>query len=419
VNLPEQSSPSKQGPGRDGRRIILLAVVLLLSRLPLVPHPTPVHPDETAFISGIGFPADYPVHPPGYPLWVALGTLLHHAGLSPYGAFQVWSLAASVIAPVLFYLGLRWLVSAHAAWWLAAAFGVSPLLWFQSATALTFAAATTLGLVVVGLCFKALHSEDRSHPLWAVATLCIGVLLRGDMIIYLGPLCIWTIWRRRKHGGPGALTLLVIGCLAYAALTLFLYSRGEGASAASRFEHSREVIMGTSVFRLGLVHGLLRNAVKVAVNVAWDLGLASFLLPPACWILWRRRQRWPASATLLLWWLLPGVLFLLCMHVVQGYVLLLLPAAYVILGLAMEARFSPKVAARTAALIAALSAAQFLFYPWSVQSTGFKRRLDAKIAFQSAAGLRHIDQRALIHEQGDYWRTGAHQTGPAPGNGLP
>lgn len=415
----QQNAPHKQEPGPEYRRIVLLAFVLLLSRLPFLHHPTPVHPDEAAFISGIGFPSDYPVHPPGYPLWVALGTLLHRAGMSPYGAFQTWSLAASVVAPVLFYVGLRWLVGSGTAWWLALAFGVNPLLWYQSATALTYAPATAVGILIVGLCYKALQSEHRPYLLWAVATLSVGLLLRGDMIIYLGPLCAYTIWRRPRRGRLGAMILLILGCLAYAALTAFLYSRGEGTAAGSRFAHSREVIMSTSLFRLGLVDGLLRNGVKVVVNLVWDLGLAALLLPAACWIVWRRRQQWPTATTLLLLWLLPGGLFLLCMHAVQGYFLLLLPAAYLILGLALEARFSPKVAARAAVLMVALSAAQFLFYPWSAQSTGFKRRLDAKIAFQSAAGLRHIDQRSMIHEQGDYWRTGAHQTGQAPSTSQP
>lgn len=389
----------------------------------MLQHPTPVHPDETAFLSGIGFPAEYAVHPPGYPLWVALGTLLHSAGLAPYAAFQTWSLAASVIAPVLLYIGLRRLIGPDTAWWLSLAFGVNPLLWFQSATALSYAAATAVGLLVVGLCYKSLQDENhkgaerqhqtsksqgRSHILWAVITLSIGLPLRGDLLIYLGPLCAYTIWHRRKRDGLPAMTLLILGCLAYAALTLFLYSRGQGTPAGPRFAHSRDVIIGTSVFHLGLVDGLLRNAVKIGVNLTWDLGLAVILLPAACWIVWRRRQQWPTEVTLLLLWLLPGGLFLLCMHVVQGYFLLLLPAAYVILGLALEDRFSPKVAARVATLMVVLSAAQFLFYPWSAQSTGFKRRLDAKIAFQSAAGLRHIDQRSKIHHQGDYWQTQAH-----------
>lgn len=415
----QQNALRNQEPGPEYRRLILLAFVLLLLRLPFLHHPTPVHPDETAFISGIGFPSDYPVHPPGYPLWVALGTLLHRAGLSPYGAFQAWSLAASVAAPVLFYVGLRWLVGSGTAWWLSLAFGVNPLLWFQSVTALSYPAAPAVGLLVVGLCYRALQQENRFHLFGAVATLCVGLLLRGDMIIYLGPLCAYTIWRRPRHDRLGAMTLLILGCLAYAALTAFLYSRGEAATAGPRFAHSRDVILGTSVFRLGLVDGLLRNGVKVTVNLVWDLGLAALLLPAACWIVWRKRHRWPTAATLLLLWLLPGGLFLLCMHVEHGWFLLLLPAAYVILGLALEARFSPKVAARAAALMVALSAAQFLLYPWSAQSTGFKRRLDAKIAFQSAAGLRHIDQRSKIHEQGDYWQTGAHQTGPAPSTSQP
>ena len=61
--------------------------------------------------------------------------------------------------------------------------------------------------------------------------------------------------------------------------------------------------------------------------------------------------------------------------------------------------------------IALCSLAQFLAYPWSAESTGFKRLLDGKIAFQSAAGIRQIDRRQDVHRPGDYWKTKAKENG--------
>ena len=76
-------------------RVLGLLLILLTVRLPLLDHPTPVDIDEVSFIAGLGFPAQYPVHHPGYPLWVAMGTVLHAVGLEPYTAYMTWSVLAS------------------------------------------------------------------------------------------------------------------------------------------------------------------------------------------------------------------------------------------------------------------------------------------------------------------------------------
>lgn len=393
----------------SARSIILLVIILLALRIPFWNHPIPVHPDEEAFIAGAGFPAEYPVHPPGYPLWIFLGTLLARTGLSPYSAYQVWSLLASVAAPLLLYHGLRWFLNGGVAWWLALTFGANPLVWFQSTAALTYLPATVVGLLVVGLCYQTLVRESRTGLLWISVTLSLGLFLRPDLLIYLGLLFAYVAWRLRKRGGIPAMIILMLGCLAFYGLTFYLYSRSEGTSAAARLGHTRDVVLGTSVFRLGLEDGLLRNLVKIGINVVWDFGLATILLLPSLWLTWRNRRRNPHLSVLLFLWLLPGGLFLLLMHVVQGYFMLLIPAGYVIIGSALQLRCKPKLAQRIAALTAIASLGQFLFYPWSAESCGLKRLLDAKIAFQSAAGLRHIDQRKEIHRQGDYWPTRAHE----------
>ncbi len=94
----------------------MLVLVLLAMRLPLLDHPTPVHRDEVGFVEAIGFPADYPVHHPGYPMWVGLGTIAAAAGLEAYAAYQFWSVLASLAAPLLFYVGLRRAIGDGTAW---------------------------------------------------------------------------------------------------------------------------------------------------------------------------------------------------------------------------------------------------------------------------------------------------------------
>jgi hypothetical protein len=385
-----------------------LIVVLTGLRLPFLNHPTPVTVDETYFILGLGFPAEYPVHHPGYPLWVALGTVLHAAGLDAYRSYQAWSLAASLAGPLLFYVGLRRLLADGPAWWLALAWGVNPLVWFQSVTALSYMTAGVVGLLVLGASYRAIVEGQGRGALQAAAWLVVTILLRADYLVYLGPLVLVAACLYWRRGGRPTLLILVLGVAALVAVTWLLYHRVEPTGPRPTLGHTVDVILGTSVFRLGLVDGLVRNLVKIALNLGWDFGVAVLLLVWAVWRVLRNRGLPSRRGLFLILWTLPAICFLCLMHVVQGYFMLLLPAGYLLIGIAASERWGPAKAWRIAAALAICSTAQFLFYPWSAESSGFKRLLDAKIAFQSASGIRQIDKLELIHTPGDFWPTAVH-----------
>ncbi|HVP13272.1 MAG TPA: hypothetical protein VMV94_19015 [Phycisphaerae bacterium] len=385
-----------------------MLLLLLAARLPLLNHPTPANIDEVYFMNGLGFPAQYPVHHPGYPLWVAMGTLLNELGCEPYRSFQVWSLLASLAAPLLFYVGVRWLVEDGLAWLLAMAFGFNPLVWFQSTTALSYLSACVSGLLVIGLCYRATVEGRRAGMYGAAVVLVVGSFLRADLLIGLGPMVAYVGFRHLRRGGWIALLITAAGCIALVGVTARLYARTDPAQLHPDLSHTLDVVSGTSVFRLGLIDGLLRNASKIAVNLGWDFGVAAVLLPWAIWSIARGRSEGGGIRLLLLLWALPWTAFLLLMHVVQGYFMLLLPAGYCAIGLALQSRCRSRAATRLAAVLTICSVLQFTLYPWSPESLGIKRLVDAKIGFQSAAGLRHIDKLPEIHQPGDFWPTAAY-----------
>lgn len=388
--------------------LLLLLLLLLATRLYTWQHPVPVDVDETSFIAGLGFPVDYPVHHPGYPLWVGLGTLGSHLGLKAYSAFAIWSLLASLIAPLLFYVGLRRILDDGLAWWLAVGFGVNPLVWFHSTTALSYLAGGMLGLWVVGLCWRAMTRESAPSLIWASLVMAIALWLRPDNLIYLGPMLAYVAWRLRHRGGWIPLLIPALALAAYLVTTSYLYGRNEGNATGPNLAHTLGVIFGTSAFKLGMVDGVLRNAIKIVVNLAWDFGPALAILPLAIAYLIKHRKRLSPLPLFMLFWAAPLLSFLLLMHVVQGYCMLLIPAGFCAIGVYLQKRHRRTVATGLAILIAACSFTQFALYPWSAESVGWKRLLDAKIAFQSASGLRQIDRRSDIHNDGDFWRTAAH-----------
>lgn len=395
-----------------------LAAILILLRLPLIQHPTPVHPDESNFIAALGFPEPYPVHHPGYPLWVATGTLTRSLGFSDYGAFQLWSFAASIGIPLMMLAGLRRVLSTGLAWWLALAVGVNPLIWFHAVTAMTYLPAAFVGLTVIGLCRRGIMQRSAASTCGAALVLVIGVFLRADLLIFLGPLLAYAAWRSRP-GGWIAGGVLACGIGGYVRLVMMLYTTADGRMPLQSLSHTADVIFGTSVFELGLIDGLARNISKIVINIVWDLGVAAVLIIPATLGLVRSRRSEPQQFRFLSLWALPCLAFLLLMHVVQGYFVLLLLATYCCIGLYLHRRLKPAIATRVAALLAICSLCQFTLYPWSADSTGFKKLLDAKIAFLSATGLRRIDERASIDKPGDFWPTAAHMQTPTDTTSRP
>jgi hypothetical protein len=389
--------------------LVLLGVVIVLTRLPFLDHPRPVHGDEIEFIAAIGFPTPYPVHHPGYPLWVALATIINKFGLSPYASYQVMSVIGSgLLAMALCRLASRF-VDYRLAWWTGFAIGVNPIVWFLGTTALNYVFATALTVLILDLALSSVQSQDELKFYKAALILIVGTLLRFDLVAWCGPFVFLAGWRKpRKYQILGYYCLLAV-------LNNFvrrqLYS--DGSIGAPSQDHTLNVIISTSVFKLGLVDGLCRSTVKLAAYLGWSLGVGMLLLIA---LGWRRMPVDARPAKLLLWlWCAPMTAFILLIHASEaGHMLPLIPAIYLLLAIQLSSLCRPRHGARPPSAVvimvalAACSMIQFLTYPWSSASTGPKRTLDAKVAYMSAAGLRHIDERRLIHDPGDFWPTATH-----------
>lgn len=420
--------PHRPIASSTGGLALLLAAILFATRLPLIDHPFPVHPDESEFMAGLGFPRPYPVHPPGYPGWVALGSALHSLGVSPYHAYQYLSIAGSLLAPVLLFSILARSFPLALAWWTALAFGINPLLWFCGLTALNYAAACALGLAVAGLALAARapttgNRRSARAALAAALVLAAAGLLRPDLLVWLAPLVALALARAPRR----AVAVAVAALAASLALTL-LFSRHayapadpSGGAAAGPVAATARTVFQTSVFNLGIRDGLLRNAAKLALNLAWHLGAPTLVLIAALALPGRRSDRRPTARTMnsvvLVAWTAPLLAFVLLVHMSEpGHLLLIVPAAYVALAAALHRRRTAAGAARAAAIAALVSLIQFTGYPWRPESPGIRGLIDRKIAYISAAGLRGIDRRHRSNAPGDFWPTPVHQP-PASSNG--
>jgi len=397
---------------------LALIIILLPSRLVVWSHPNPTHPDEAVFVEALGFPAAYPVHAPGYPLWVGLATVAQSFGLTGYTAFKIWSLTASLVGPcLLLALGTYW-IQPRIALLTAILFGLLPVMWFHSVTASTYVTASCFGIAIAWLIWSSIARQCSLRFWFASIAVCVCMFLRTDILLYLGPLLLFGAFCHRRITTAVALLLPPLALAAFYWLAHQIYAGAEPDAFTRRSLHARDVVLGTSVFELGLVDGLLRNGVKVLANLGWNLGWLTVVLVVA--VLLRRlthslydegnvrsvaesatlasRRRWFVVV-----WLLPGLMFLTLMHCVQGYFLWILPP--LCLGCVLIAqRFLSKRALATAHAIAImLTVLQFVLYPWSADSAGSKRTIDAKIGYLSRRGLAQIDRRSEIHRPSDTW----------------
>jgi hypothetical protein len=215
--------------------------------------------------------------------------------------------------------------------------------------------------------------------------------------------------RRSWRNMLKVVSLLAIAAAFWWSVTSRLYASPSATPPSPSLQHTLQKILATSTFRLGLIDGLARNAVKLAVYLVWTLGLACLplaaLLPGTVTRLWRTDRR---TLTVLTLWLAPALAFNLLIHMTEpGHAIWHLAPLYLLLGIGLQQRFA-RHAPRLAAVVALATALQFIAYPWSESSPGWKRTLDGKAAYLSRIGLQRIDRRALVHTPGDFWRTRAH-----------
>lgn len=369
-------------------------------RLATSQHPWPAHPDEEEFVAALGFPRPYPVHAPGYPLWVAAGTLMSRLGTSPYVSFQAISAAASCAAPVLLYLWLRQMTGGGLAWLTGAALGVNPVWWFEGVTALNYAAACTMSLVVAMLAWDGIERRSRRTVWLAAAVLTVTIGLRADLLMWTGPLVVWAAWRISRPMGAFTALGLAVAAAAWTFGVRQLYHE-EGAPSV---RHTLDVVWSTSTFSRGIIDGLLRNASKLGAYLAWGLGIGG---PFAAWAIIRIVRRPPLRTKVgkfVLVWIGPGLAFQILIHITElGHAVWYLPAVYLTMGLAVSTLPRRSVSNGFMFAVVAASIIQFSTYPWSSEVSGWRRVLNAKVAFASASGLRQIDRRGRIHRPNDFW----------------
>lgn len=142
-------------------------------------------------------PSAHQPQPPGYPLFVLLGLVLHFV-FPVREAFLAAGLLAAAAALWLLWLLARRMLDERAAAFSVLTLLFLPAMWLGGITHQVRVFLPAGALAVAYCCWRALSS--RSGPNWflgAAAAVGLAAGFRPDLPVYLAPLLVWTGWRKR------------------------------------------------------------------------------------------------------------------------------------------------------------------------------------------------------------------------------
>lgn len=260
-------------------------------------------------------------HPPGYPVYVALGKLVAAAtGLSPFRAFTAIGLFASCLAAIPLYRLARSLASLgrFESVLVVALYGFSPVVWLNSARALSDVPAAALCIWIAYLLGSLIAPPRVRAPATryvfaaAVAALTIGV--RPQAAVMLVPMLVFVAWRLRLSVRIVLLALgaSIIVCVAWLAPMIAL-SGGWRAFWSVMAEQRHWYMRYDTLFGTATAEPWIDRV--WFWSHPWGLMATSLpiLLAAVAGVIRLSLRRSGAGAFLLVW-LLPFALFLVLAH---------------------------------------------------------------------------------------------------------
>lgn len=323
--------------------LILLALLVLLTRLPFVSHLL-YHWDSAQF--GLALEkynvALHQPHPPGYILYVALARLIYFLIPEANAAYVIISIGFSIGAVMFLYLLGRSMFSRMAGLAAATLFTFSPLFWGYGEVACAYTAEAFFSILIAYLAWLAWKMPPTDKPMsgWALnlpqvlLTMILGLAggFRQGLVVFLLPLWVLTLWRGgwRKLITAGLLLLLV--CLAWFLPQAYL-SGGQKAYLGESLNQWSQIIWAFSFFNYGW-EGLRLNLLIFLSSTLFALGFALAPLAGLGWYGFRNKKSLSNKKVwFIFWWVGPAILFYLLVHMRQpGYVLTYLAALYLLAG---------------------------------------------------------------------------------------
>ena len=275
-------------------------------------------------------------HPPGYIGFIGLGWFINRLTDDAILSLTMLSIVAGALAPMLMFLYARSFLSDRFAFMTALLFGVSPLIWYYSEVALTYSAEAAAGIGFMLMAHRSIRNVSFRDLIIATVLLSLVGSLRQSAMIFLIPVWIYCAWQFPwKERLQSATTMSVVSGLW--ALPLIWLSGG----LSSYLRESRalaDLIGGqTSILSLNFA-GLQMNATFVLAGILIGLNLGLVIIAVSLALGVRPLRRFSRQDRIFyLLWFSPALATFLLGHTGQlGYILLLLPPLFLLVGICIE-----------------------------------------------------------------------------------
>ncbi len=227
-------------------------------------------------------------HPPGYPLFILLGKLLHAAGLSEVHALSLLGVVAgalAILALMALFEALDVEATSEPLTWLATlVVAVSPLFWFTAARPLSDMTGLAASLGVQALLVTA---ASAGGVIAAAFLAAFAAGIRSQVVWLTLPLLIFAVARlprdARGRGAFGALLAYIAGGLAWA-VPLVVISGGPAAYMKVFYSQGAEDLSGVAMLATTPTVRQLVKALQygfVAPWGEWPLATGALILAAA------------------------------------------------------------------------------------------------------------------------------------------
>jgi hypothetical protein len=267
-------------------------------------------------------PRVYQPHPPGYFLYVQLGTLARSIFHDSNTALVAVSILASCGTVAMIHLLAQAWFGRAAAVFAGIIFVFSPLAWFHGTVALTYIVETFFSALVGYLCW-CVYRGAAQFAIPAAVALGLATGFRQSSLVVLAPLVIFSfqhVSRRRAIGGLASLLLVLAAWF----IPMIHSSGGLHAYVSSLWSLWTLVPARQTVLTSSIATSLVRLCLIVAIY-GLCFGSAALLI--------FRRSKGPSPSgtkTFTCIWIFPGLLVFTLVYlkfVNSGYLLVLLPPA--------------------------------------------------------------------------------------------
>lgn len=309
-------------------------------------------------------------HPPGYIGFIGLGWLINQLTADAILSLTMLSIVSGALAPALMFLYARSFLSDRFAFLTALLFGISPLVWYYSEVALTYSAEAAVGVAFMLMAHRSIRNGSFRDLIAATLVLSLVGSLRQSAMIFLIPVwmyCAWQFpWKERLQSSA----LMGVVSAAWAVPLIWLSG---GLSSYLRESRALADLIGgqTSILSLNF-GGLQMNATFVLAGILIGLNLGLVIIGVALALGVRPLRRLSRQDRIFyVLWLSPALATFLLGHTGQlGYILLLLPPLFLLVGTCMEdlwqaggSRLRQSAVTATVAAFAVVSALGFLVAP--------------------------------------------------------